>query len=181
MKLLLPGDLKLKEFGKRIRGLDADEVSAFLIEVAADWQEALRQRDELARKATELELQVSDLRAKESAVQQTLLQAQETSGKAIDAARKEAQLIIHEAELKAAHILEKAQANLTSIKEQVVILKTKKDAIVTRMKMLLNSELDVIKALEVDEHFQESNSEARQELLKETSEIDEIIKSLDKG
>ena len=42
MKLLLPGDLKLKEFGRRLRGLDSDEVRAFLLEIAGYWEEALQ-------------------------------------------------------------------------------------------------------------------------------------------
>ena len=113
-------------------------------------------------------------------VAQTLLQTQETSGRAIETARKEAQLIIQEAEMKAAHILEKARNDLTAVKEQVVILRTKKDSIVSRMKMLLNSEMEIIKALEVDEEFQRSNPEAQQEFTREKSEIDEIIKSLDR-
>ena len=181
MKLLLPSDLKLKEFGKRFRGFDSDEVSTFLLEVAGYWEEALRRRDELERRTAELEAQVKEYRSMESAMQQALIQAQDTGGRAIDAARKEAQLIIQEAELKAARILEKSRNDLTAIKEQVVILRAKKDSIVTRMKMLLNSELEIIKGLEVDEEFQRSNSEERHEFSKEKSEIDEIIKSLDQG
>ncbi len=181
MKLLLPGDLKLKEFGKRLRGLDPDEVRAFLLEIAGYWEEALRRRDELERRTAELEIRVKEFRSVESAMQQALIQAQDAGGRAIDAARKEAQLIIQEAEMKAARIIEKSRNDLTAMKEQVVILRAKKDSIVTRMKMLLNSELEIIKALEVDEEFQRSNSEERQEFSKEKSEIDEIIKSLDQG
>ncbi|MBI1805303.1 MAG: DivIVA domain-containing protein [Ignavibacteriae bacterium] len=181
MKTLLPGDIKLKEFGKRLRGFNPDEVRAFLLEVASRWDEAERRRDELDRKVVELETVVKEFRTLEAAVRQTLLQTQETGGKAIEAARKEAQLIIQEAEMKAAHILEKARNDLTAVKEQVVILRAKKDSIVSRMKMLLNSEMEIIKALEVDEEFQRSNPETQQEFSQEKSEIDEIIRSLDKG
>ena len=116
----------------------------------------------------------------EKAIQQTFMQAQETGGKAVENARKEAQLIIHEAELKATQILDKSRTNLTAIKEQIRILKARKDSIVVRLKMLLNSELDLIKTLEFDEAFPSQNEdELSRETSKEKTEIEEIIKNLE--
>jgi hypothetical protein len=46
--------------------------------------------------------------------------------------------------------------------------------------MLLNSELDLIKALEVDESFSSQNGdEIQREISKEKTEIEEILKNLE--
>ena len=49
-------------------------------------------------RAIELEVQLKDYRQIEKTLQQTLLQAQETTGKTYESARKEAELIAREAE-----------------------------------------------------------------------------------
>ena len=178
MTFLHSANITKKEFRKRFFGLDPDEVLAFLREIALEWEHAERERGELDRKIIELETQSKNFHSMEDALQRMLTQAQETSGKAVDSARKEAQLILQEAELKAAHILEKARNDLTAVKEQVVILKAKKESIVARLRMLLNSEIEIIKALEVDEDYQRKNPDTHQQFSKKQTEIDEIMRSL---
>jgi len=177
---LTPLEIKTKTFTSKLRGCNVKEVTSFLESVASEWDELLKQDAELKKKVVELETRLNDYTSMEKAIQQTFMQAQETSGKAIENTRKEAQLIIHEAELKATQILEKARADLTTMKEQHTILKVKRDSLVTRLKMLLNSELDLIKALEIDEELQTKDKMAAQhEISHEKTEIEDIIKNLD--
>ncbi|MBI3765341.1 MAG: DivIVA domain-containing protein, partial [Ignavibacteriales bacterium] len=113
-------------------------------------------------------------------LQQTFMQAQETSGKAIENARKEAQLILQEAEVKASQILEKARNDLTTVKEEVTILRVKKESIVSRLRILLNSELNLLKVMDADEELQSRIPRgAHEEQSKEKLEIEEIIKQLE--
>ena len=177
---LTPLDIKRQQFKRVFRGIDPAEVSTFLDITANELEESQKINRELQHKIMELEIQLKDYTAVEKALHQTFMQAQETTGKAIENARKEAQLIIQEAELKAAHIVDRARNDLTALKEQLTILKAKKDSIASRLKMLLNSELELINTLEIDEEIQsDRSSEHSQEFLKEKMEIDEIIKSLD--
>lgn len=172
-------DIKKHQFKKTLRGYEPSEVLAFLEMVAAELEESQKQNKELSQKILQLETQLKDYKNMEKALQQTFMQAQETSGKAVEHARGEAQLIIQQAEVKASQIVDKARNELIALKEQLIILKTKKDSIVKRLKMVLNSELDFIKALEADEEVQSPNGESTQtELSKEKAEIEEIIKSL---
>jgi cell division initiation protein len=178
---LTPLDIKRQQFKKIFRGINPAEVNSFLEIVAAELEESQKSNKDLQQKIVEIETRLKDYAAVEKALQQTFMQAQETTGKAIENARKEAQLIIHEAELKAAQIVEKARNDLTALKEHMTILKAKKDSIGSRLKMLLNSELELIRALEIDEELQSGkDSERSQEFSKEKMEIDEIIKSLDR-
>ncbi len=177
---LTPVEIKKQEFAKVFRGYDPEEVQSFLDTIATDVEETMEQQSQMKEKIVELETQLKDYKTIERSLQQTLMQAQETSAKSVENARQEAYLIMREAELKASQMQDKARNDLTVLKEQITILKAKKDSIVARLKMLLNSELELIKALEVDEELQKKTSTEQQEFSKEKMEIEEIIKSLDK-
>jgi len=173
-------EIRSKVFATKLRGYDTTEVKNFLEQIAAGWEEVQQQERKLSDKVIELETKLKDYTSMEKAIQQTFMQAQETSGKAVETARKEAQLIILEAETKATQILENARMEMTSLKEHLTILKAKKDSIGARLRMLLTSELDFIKALEVDEELQKKNGAGNPETVsKEKSEIEDIIKNLE--
>lgn len=175
-----PHEISGKQFKKTLRGYDPMEVSRFLEMLALQFEELQKENANYSQKIVELETQLKDFRTVERAMQDTFLQAQETTGKAIEVSRKEAQLIIQEAELKASQILDKARNDLILLKEQITILKAKKDSIGSRLKMLLNSELELIKTLEVDEELQEEYPvERRDEVTERRREIEEILKSLE--
>jgi cell division initiation protein len=104
------------------------------------------------------------------------MQAQEASGRSIENSKKEAQLIVQEAELKANQILDRARLDLSRTKDEIGNLRSKKESIVSRLKVLLNSEIELIKALEIDDD--ELTRDLSRGTGKETIEIDEIIKKL---
>jgi cell division initiation protein len=176
---LTPVGIRTHEFKKVMRGFDPAEVRSFLEDVASEFAALQDIQSQADRRLIELETQLKDYHAVEKALQQTFMQAQETTGKAIENARREAQLIIQEAEVKSSQMLEKARTDLTTVKEQVTILKAKKDSIVSRLRMLLNSELELIKALDVNEELQMEN-EPPKEHSRERIEIEEILKTLDR-
>ena len=175
-----PVQVKTQEFAKSLGGYNAKEVRSFLDAIADTMEEMLEYQRGLEQKVAVLETQLQDYKTIEKSLQQTLMQAQETSAKAIENAKQESYLIIKEAELKASQILDKSRNDLVVLKEQITILKAKRDSIVSRLRMLLNSELDLIKALEADGELQDGNiDENKQVISKERMEIEEIIKSLE--
>lgn len=177
---LTSGVIRKQNFRKKLQGFDAAEVSAFLEEAAGEFERLENENLSLSRKVIELETQLKDYRSVEKALQQTLIQAQDSTAKAVEHARKEAQLIIQDAEMKAAGIVEKSRNDLTVLREQITILGAKKESIVSRLKMLLNSELDLVKALEVEENPAAPRPGSEQSSGAETvSEIDTIMKNLD--
>ena len=176
---LTPIEVKTQEFAKKFRGYDESQVRQFLDAITETMEEMLEYQRGLEQKIATVEAQLQDYKSIERSLQQTLMQAQESGAKAVENAKQEGQLILREAELKASQMLDKARNDLSSLKEHITILKAKKDSIVTRLRMLLNSELELIKALEVDEELQPKSTEERQEYSKERMEIEAIIKSLD--
>lgn len=172
--------IRKQSFKKKFQGADQEEVSRFLEEVAGEFDRMALENADLARRVTELDTQLKDFRSVEKALQQTLLQAQDSTAKAVDNARREAQLIIQDAELKGAQIVEKSRNELSALKEHVTILGAKKESIVARLKMLLHSELDLVKALEAgDKDPAPPSEEPPAAAPRRAAEIDDIMKSLE--
>ena len=72
-----PLDLRQQKFKSSFRGLDPVEVSSFLLAVADDYEEALREADRLQREVARLEVVVQGYVAQEKSLQHTLVTASE--------------------------------------------------------------------------------------------------------
>jgi cell division initiation protein len=173
------GTIVGKTFRKRFRGADQDEVDSFLREIVEYCRLLIQQKELMEQKIASLEAEASALRAIEHSIQQTLVQAQEMSARTVDAAKKQAELIRHEAEVNASRVVEEAYASLTSVKEAAIILTAKKDAIRERLKMFLRSELDMLQTFDAGETaFSPERTQRAMKESNEMKEIEEIIKSL---
>jgi cell division initiation protein len=173
---LTPLDIKKQEFKKVLRGYDSVEVDAFLDTLSGEFADLQRQIKEMREQAIESEVQLRDFKQKERDLQQVLMQAQENSSRTIENARKEGELIIQESELKANQILDHARMEVMRAKEEVTNLRAKKEALISRLKVLLNSEVELIKALEADEEMNrrdQSQGTGREQFL-----IDDVLKRL---
>ncbi len=172
-------EIRKQTFKTKLHGYGIAEVTTFLNDIAAEWDTLVGQNTLMKEKIVEAETKVKDYVAMEKAIGQTFMQAQETSGRAVENARKEAQLIINDAELKATKLLEKARTDLLALKENISILRAKKDAVMSRLKMLLTSELDTLKNMETDESdVRTENQQTGGEAASEKSEIEDIVKSI---
>lgn len=175
---LTPLDIKKQEFKRAMRGYDTVEVDTFMEMMANEFEEILKQQKDVRDRMVESETQLRDYRQIEKTLQQTLLQAQEATAKTYESARREGELIAREAEMKAAKILEQANMDLTKLTHEVAQLKAKKESLIGRMRVLLSSELDLIKALEMGEDALEG-SNGPQGTGKSTIHLDEILKTID--
>jgi cell division initiation protein len=159
---ITPLEIKRQQFKKVMRGYDPVEVDTFLDMISHELEDVLSRNKELKDKMIELETQLKDYKNMEKTLQQTLLQAQETSGQ--------------EAELKASQIVDKARMDFGRIKEEIANMKARKESILSRLKVLLTSEVDLIKALEIDDD--PSQQDSSRGTGKHHIEIDEILKKL---
>ncbi len=178
--MITAADVLGKTFSRRWRGADAEEVEFFLREVADRLLQIEQECTRLEQTIAERDAQIADFRNHEESLLQSARQAQDTADRSIEAARKEAQLIIQESEQKAAQIVAQARDELAHINETVVILKAKKEAIAARLKMLLHSELELIKSLEAGtEGSTTQAAKPPESRTAELNEIEEIIRTLD--
>ncbi|MDD8016906.1 MAG: DivIVA domain-containing protein [Bacteroidota bacterium] len=173
---ITPLDIKKQEFKKVLRGYDTIEVDAFLDTISNEFSELLKQLKELREQSIEMEIQLRDFKQKERDLQQILMQAQETSARSIENSKKEAELIIQEAELKSSQIIDHARLEIMKFKEEVSMLKSRKEALIGRLRVLLNSELELITALDSEEESGPKDSTKGSG--RENFPIDEILKKL---
>jgi cell division initiation protein len=175
---LTPLDIRKQQFKKLMRGYDPVEVDTFLEMAAQDLEEVLKQLREAREKDIQHETQLADYKQIEKTLQQTLLQAQEVTGKTYESARREAETIIKEAESRAAAILDSGNREMAKLNNEIAELKVRRDTLVGRLRVLLSSELDLLKAMDLgnDQLIGPSPSLGSG---KEHLDVDAILKSLE--
>ena len=65
--------------------------------------------------------------------------------------KREAQIVLREAELKAERILDEAREKLDKMKNELTILRSQKESFAKRLKHLLESQIELIRVLEIDD------------------------------
>ena len=121
-----PLDLRQQKFSTAFRGFDPVEVSAFLMAVADDYEQAIRESDrmrqELARLETALRVHVDQ----EKSLQGALIMAQKVADTIKTTAEDNASRIIREAEIRSEAMLQKSQARLEDIQREIDGLRLKR-------------------------------------------------------
>lgn len=175
---LSPLDIRKQQFKKIMRGYDPIEVDTFLEMAAQDMEEVLKQLREAREKEIQRETQLADYKQIEKTLQQTLLQAHEMTGKTYESARREAETIIKEAESRAAAILDSGNRELAKLNNEIAELKVRRDTLVGRLRVLLSSELDLLKTMDLgtDQLIEPSPSLGSG---KEHLDVDAILKSIE--
>lgn len=95
---MTPLEVQKHEFSRRWKGLDPVEVQQFLTDVAEDMEALARENADLDVRLRTLEQENEEHRERERILKQTLLSAQQASEDMRNAARKEGELIIREAQ-----------------------------------------------------------------------------------
>ncbi len=95
---MTPLEVQKHEFSRRWKGLDPVEVQQFLTDVAEDMEALARENSDLDVRLRTLEQENEEHRERERILKQTLLSAQQASEDIRNAARKEGELIIREAQ-----------------------------------------------------------------------------------
>lgn len=145
---LTPLDIKKQEFKKVMRGYDPVEVDTFMDMMANEFEEVLKQQKEMRDRSIEIDTQLKDYKQIEKTLQQTLLQAQEVTGRTYESARKEAEIIVKDAEGKAGRIVEQANSELVRLNKELGELRIRRESLIGRMRVLLSAELDLLKTLD---------------------------------
>ena len=148
---LTPLDIKKQEFKRIMRGFDTLEVETFLEMVANEYEALLNEKDQLKSEALILRTQVKDYQQVEQTLKETLMNAQESISRTRVNTEKEAGLIIHEAELRAEKILDQARNKVEKIKNDITLLRVQKESFINRLRHLLESQIELIKVLQIDD------------------------------
>ena len=157
---ITPLDIQQKQFPMKFRGFDVEEVYAFLEVIREEMEDLLRESATLKENAQRLENQIKGYRDMETTLRETLLTAQQMVEDYKTNARKEAELVVKEAELKADSVLKEAQEKVIKIHEDIVDLKGIRRHFKEEVKRLVEGHL---KMLEFDKEREEEEGGIRQE------------------
>jgi cell division initiation protein len=128
-----PLDLRQQRFRTRLNGFDKVEVAAFLVAVADDYEQALRETDRLRQDLSKMEAVLNEHREGERNLRNTLLTAQRLSDEMKEHAEQEGKRILREAEGRASLLLEKAQMRLDDMQRDIDSLAQKRREVETTL------------------------------------------------
>ena len=148
---LTPLEIKKQRFKAKVRGYDPVEVESFLEMVADEFEIVQNERNRFADDVNKLKVQLRDYQQVEKTLQETLMNAQETVNQSRENSKREAQILVREAELKSERILDDAREKLDKMKNEYAILKSQKESFAKRLKHLLQSQIELIQVLEMDD------------------------------
>jgi cell division initiation protein len=151
-----PMDLQRQTFAPRWRGYDTAEVRTYLNIVAEEIAALQRERDGLEQEVQSLRALVDEHRQRETILKNTLLTAQRLSEEMKEAARKQSESVVKEAEMQADRLLELAQSRAQEVECGILDLRGMRSSLRTDVRALitrLTHILDLQEEAEVEDNL----------------------------
>lgn len=142
--MITPMDIHNKEFETGFRGYDKEAVNAFMAELVHDYETLYRDNREMTDKIEQLEKRIVQYEKMEATMNDALVLAQETGENVKNSARKEADLIIQEAEQQRRQIIAEAERQLREGCEKYAVIRNEVAVFKARMESLLNSQMQMV-------------------------------------
>jgi cell division initiation protein len=146
---ITPLDIRKHGFKKSMRGYAAKEVDAFLFLVAEEFERLVHEREALREKYARLENQLAGFDEREKILKRTLYTAQKAADDQKENARKEAELIRKEAELRGEQIIEAAQGRALEIERDILELKRTRQRMLADLENLVEEQRRLVEAKRV--------------------------------
>jgi len=148
-------EIQKHEFALKRRGYDPESVRAFLLSIAEDFQELMRENAELETRVRHLEEENADHRDREKILKETLLSAQRLSEEMKNTARREADNIVRQAEIAGQQLTTEALQQSARIEKAMRDMKLQR----ANFRLKLKSMLDMFQqVLDFDQDEEEKSS-----------------------
>lgn len=141
---IAPIDIAHKTFSRKVMGLDADEVTQFLRDVADQMEEVIRERNALKEALREKELSMTELRGRDETLRATIVTATKMQDQIRVDAEREAKLILQDAHQKAEMIVADARDSLKKIYTEISELKRARMQFDASLRSLLHAHLGIL-------------------------------------
>ena len=172
---LTPLDIRHKEFKRGMRGYADVEVDEFLDEVADEFERVFKDNIDLNERVEALEAQVSGYQRIEQTLQKTLVSAQASAEELRQNSAKEAELILHEAELKGRQLVNEAYSERQSIEQSMAKLKSAEQDFRFKFRQLLEGYLKHIEEAPADVAMAPAEGMAQAEFARHAEAIKQAI------
>ena len=158
---MTPLDIQQQQFKTRFRGFDLREVDTFLEQTAGAFETLQRENEDYQEEIRRLELEIQGYKKREETFKRALLNSQKVLDQMKENARKSAELIIAEAEVKAEKILNKSHNRLAQLHEDIAELKRQRTQI----------EVQISSVIEAHSKLLEISKEGMKEMDEEDSKV----------
>ncbi len=132
-----PIDIQKKEFKSRLMGYDKAVVDQFLELLADEMERLRRQIDDLREELDLTKSSLAEMRDREATLKETLVTTQKVTDELRANARREVDILLAEAELKAERVMRNAEDRRTQLIEEIQEIKRQKIDFETSLRGLL--------------------------------------------
>lgn len=167
MQRLTPLEIQKQNFNKALRGYSSDEVRGYLHLVAEELETLLREVERLSRDNQVIREEMKEHSEREQILKDTLLSAQRVSEDVKSNARKEAELIVKDAELLSERIIDQAMTRVGDLERTIQELKLHRRA--ARNK--LQSAVEVYQQMVVMDAEEEANELPITQLYRKSNDL----------
>lgn len=134
-----PADIRNANFKKKVKGFDPEEVRIFLTMVSEEMENILKENARLISENQELKSQLIDVQEKERMLKEIMLSTQKFVESLKENARREARIIVKDAELRAEEIIGSAQKQLKKISDEITHLKIQRKEVEEKILALISA------------------------------------------
>jgi len=153
---ITPLDIQQIRFHIGFRGYDRTEVEMFLDLVRDEMELLVREVADLREFRLSYEQRLRELTAKEETVKNTMLMTQKLIDELKEGAKKEAALIVKDAEIRSQQILNNTEQEKFRLETETLELKRRKHHFLQDMKKVIQMHLEMV-------NFEEGGDEAKEE------------------
>ncbi len=164
---ITPIDIQQQQFRVRFRGFDIQEVDDFLNRLADEFEMLLGAHKRLSADVNRLTQENKEFREREETFKKALVNSQKVMEQMKENARKSAELIISNAELKAEKILNRVHNRLAQLQEDIAGLRRQRIQIETEIHSILEAHTKILE-MEKKEKEALDEEEAKLKILNHT-------------
>ena len=134
---MTPLDIQQQQFKIKFRGFDVREVDTFLEQMADAFESLQGENIRLNQEIKRLQHEAHGYREREESFKRAMLNSQKVLEQMKENARKSAELVVAEAEVKAEKILSRAQNRLSQLHEDIAELKRQRSQIEVQIRSII--------------------------------------------
>lgn len=149
-----PLDIQQKRFHVAFRGYERTEVEAFLDVVREEMEGLVREVTDLREFHETYNERMREYREREETLKNTMITTHRLAEDIKESSKKEAQLIVKDAEIKYQQTLERAREEKLRLESEIIELRRKKHHFLQDMRKMIQMHLEMA-------HFEEGGSEGK--------------------
>lgn len=166
---LTPMDISNKDFKKKFRGYDSEEVDEFINEIIDNYEELYKENSRLKENLSRVNEKLEHYVKVENTIQNTLLLAQNAAEQARETSQRESDIILKNANEAAKRIIDKAHNDVISINDEYEKIKQEFIKFRAKFRNFMNAQTETFDELEKDLAKNYNISEPMEKLISEKS------------